>query len=46
MAANSRMELRAQADDEYDFEEEHDDEDFFSDDILTYTDLMRDFEDK
>ena len=31
---------------EYDFEEESDDEDFFSDDIGAYTDTMSDFEDK
>ena len=31
---------------EYDFEEEYDDEDFFSDDLSNYTDAMRDFEDK
>ena len=31
---------------EYDFEEEYDDEDFFSDDIHAYTDTMSDFEDK
>ena len=31
---------------EYDFEEEYDDEDFFSDDIGNYTDAMSDFEDK
>ena len=31
---------------EFDFEEESDDEDFFSDDIHAYTDLMSDFEDK
>ena len=31
---------------EYDFEEEYDDEDFFSDDLSNYNDTMRDFEDK
>ena len=31
---------------EFDFEEESDDEDFFSDDIRNYTDTMSDFEDK
>lgn len=31
---------------EYDFEEESDDDDFFSDDIHAYTDVMSDFEDK
>ncbi len=31
---------------EYDFEEDYDDEDFFSDDLSNYTDTMRDFKDK
>ena len=31
---------------EFDFDEEVDDDDFFSDDLRNYTDAMRDFEDK
>lgn len=46
MVTHSGIKMTVQAFDEYDSDEEYDDEDFFSDDLCSYTDTMSDFEDK
>lgn len=40
------MKSKGNAEDDYDFGEEQDDEDFFPDDINNYTDTMGNFRDK
>ena len=46
MKIYSQTRSKGKAEEDYDFEEEHDGEDFFSDDINNYTDTMGNFRDK